>query len=348
VNVLTPQLRFISFDQCKIKSLNFNETVSDEIKLISSNCDKIKFHKNINALKFNRSNKDTQKDCKIAHLDMESINCNDLSITSTSIDILNMNGTTIPEEKLKFNFVTIVKQLFLEHISFSKAKFHNVNFQQAEIRFHDSSLPNAELINVRWPKNYEIYEYENDLKKEDITPKQITDKLWSLKESYRQLKVLSLSQQNKIDAISFQKQELKIYWMIVDKDFCENWKVSWFDTVKNSGNWLILWTHKAASDFGVNIWRPLRLLLIFHFIFFFILMLSQSGLDYELTWNCKEWTRGAFIDGLGDYLYTLSPVHTAKIGKGQVPIQPIIDFFMRIFAGYFIFYFITANRKYHQ
>src|SRR5438132_13165185 len=95
------------------------------------------------------------------------------------------------------------------------------------------------------------------------------------------MKVLSTSQQNKIDALYFQKQELNSFWRIVKLELKE-------DKWDNIGNAAILGSNKLFSDFGQNIWRPLWWLFGVHLVLFNILMIRKFDIYPFFVYGCDE------------------------------------------------------------
>lgn len=264
-------------------------------------------------------------------------NLRNLTVADCDFEDLLMNGLRLLSCSL--NSVSISKRLQIERVSISEGLFSNLDLEKAEIHFLNSTLTGSQITNVRWPKGYEFYEYLTDRNLKTIKEK--LDILWALKESYRQLKVLSLSQYNKIDALYFQKQELKIFWLITKL------KVRHESFFQNIGNWFILGTNKLFSDFGQNIWRPLFFLLISHLIWFALLLAFRFEIYPTLKNTDLEITRAA----INAFFVTILPTHSFNVSIGSykdVYIGGFIDFLMRIFSSYFIFYFVYSSRKFHQ
>lgn len=326
------------FEECNINELSILNATG-ESKFFGGVFGVMKFATTFSKLYLDKGKSSPNDDCKIDKLDL----CNTqgcISIRSARIlDLLLNNFTALPQSE--FHFVKITSSLLIESSTIEKVKFHNVDLSKASIRFLNSSLAGSDLINVQWPNEYNLYEYSNDLKDKSYEQKLTT--LWPLKESYRQLKVLSLDQHNKIDALAFQKHELKIYWRIVHiKTFNNN--------LRGFGNWLILFTNWIFSDFGQSIRRPIGWLLLFHALFMYGIF---ECYDLGIVLECDpiQWDLEATQTGVGLFLNLLSPVHSSEI-KNQFmseskSILGTLDFFMRISSGYFIYYFIRATRKYN-
>jgi hypothetical protein len=259
-----------------------------------------------------------------------------ISIKDTDIKELFLNDITIVKEFI-LNTVCISNLFTLESTTLNDSKFYNVDLSKAVVRFLKSSLSNAQVINVQWPQGYQFYEYQEELKKLSKDDKII--KLYALKESYRQMKVLSLAQHNKIDSLDFQKHELNTFWKITMLKTRKNFG-------PNIGNWFILGSNKLFSDFGQSIWLPLLWLGSIHLILFGLLVYFKFGIYPSLG----QWGTDLTRDMINGYFFTLLPTHTAfiNIDGTMKPIGGFIDFLIRIFSGYFIYYFISSSRKYHQ
>ncbi len=329
----------LEITRCQLGSLTATNTTQNT-KISGGTVDQIKFSKNFTSFRLQKTENDPAEDCRIAVMDL----CNtagEVDFKSSTISKLFLDGFTSGKDS-KFQHVTVTDSLFMQSSSFENARFHNVNFSNASIRLLNSSLSGCELINVEWPRNYELYEYSRDLNGKNT--REILNVLWPMKECYRQLKVLSLDQHNKIDALSFQMHELKIYWKIVDIKFWNDFK--WRDV----GNWVVLGTNRLFSDFGQSFGRPLLWLLIVHSLLFYLLI-TTFNLGIRPEPNFSLWSSDAFIAGLGMYLNLISPVHSSEITNqltsDAIPIFGSIDFLMRFFNGLFIYYIIRASRKFN-
>jgi len=329
----------LEFKRSEVTALDVLMSIS-HLRFFGGKIGRIKLTNNFGTFSTYRDDVDPHKDCKIDWLDLSETS-GLLQLKSTSISTLLLNGFTAGKGS-RFSYLTITNSIRIENSTIEGARFHNVNLSSASIRLLNSSLSECELINVEWPRKSELYEYSTDLKRKSRREKLNT--LWPLKESYRQLKVLSLTQHNKIDALAFQKHELKVYWKIVHlRTFSSIW-------LKGFGNWLILSTNWLFSDFGQSIRWPLTWLLVFQLIFISSLLSNYDlGIRPELDPCLWEWE--ATKVGLGLFLNLLNPVHSVEIinpfTKESIPIFGITDFLMRVIDGYLIYYFIRASRKYN-
>jgi len=248
-----------------------------------------------------------------------------LDVLTDELRILDFenNGT------LSFSNCIIENKLAVAASNLGKTIFNNTAAQGSVISIIDSNIIDTTFTNFKWRPDYQLSETEQS-------------PLPSLRESYRQLKANYLKGGNKIEALEFQKHELRVHYQIVRE---EKFKKPFF---RNMGNFLVIGTNKWSSDFGQNIWKPLLLLFGFHLLFFnaFLFANSDLGIHADLHWDYELFLRGVRL-----YFQTLLPVHSTEIRFANgvvVPIAGFWDFLIRVSSGYFIFYFISASRKYHQ
>lgn len=276
-----------------------------------------------------------------------------LSNLRQSNNELNLKGSTIKHlylQRLKreensittFNEIEIEESLFLEDSYLPNIRLNNVDLTNANLHLHNTVLTGSEFINVRW-KDYSIYENTKEAIK---TTKNRIGFLWSLKEQYRQLKVLSINQHNKIDAVSFQRNELRIYLNLLT---LLTWRNGLKSFRKNFGNWLILVTNKLFSNFGQSWLLPLVWWLGLHGLLF-CLMLRQYPLGVEFGIG-ESTSFEATYRASKLFLELIFPVHNKEVlnvyTSETVKVWGWLDFTMRVIAPYFIFYFIRGTRKYN-
>jgi hypothetical protein len=213
-----------------------------------------------------------------------------------------------------------------------KAVFNNIDARNTKTLFTNCNLLDIIFTNFRWPNGYHFHYDEKN-----------TILLVPLRESYRQLKVNYQKSGNKIESLEFQKKEMEVHYEYLKLHSFK--KPSW----SNVGNFLIVGTNKWSSDFGQNIWKPLLLLFIFHLIFFNLILSYHPELG--ITFNYFNYIdKHASYTATKLFFQTLLPIHTTELKIDQdhiVSIGGFLDFMMRISSGYFIYYFVSASRKYH-
>lgn len=229
----------------------------------------------------------------------------------------------------------------IRNSTLGKTTFDNLTFDDGKLSLIDSNIDNTTFTNITW----NTYLLKEDIKYDELRTNESAKV--AVREAYRQLKSNYTKNQNKIEALQFQKRELLIHYSIV-KDRLKDEKGAkkyWF----NLGEFLILWTHKFASDFGQDIWRPIWIPILIHLALFNLMIWTNGNLGYHHSLNWYDWDLHSNIQAFKDYCYTALPTHGFALPKNPpVPIYGFIDVLMRISSGYFIFYFITASRKFHQ
>jgi hypothetical protein len=221
-----------------------------------------------------------------------------------------------------------------------EAVFDRVYLNECILKFTNSSITEARFHSVRWRRDYQI-----DETTDGENPEKRIAQLWDIREGYRQLKVVSLSFENKIDAKQFLKHEVRVYYKALTQSLQRKFSLSEF------GDWLVLWTNSTFSDFGESWLRPLLFLFGFHCLFFLYLMYDPAvSIGVELGLKDASWD--AFKRGLGLYLNLLSPIHDTEISnvynlKVKTSMFGTLDFFMRLSSAYFIYYFVKATRKFN-
>jgi hypothetical protein len=339
----------LSFRDCRETKLRLSDNYYTELYISKCEIKRLDIQEqNLKCLSFNG-------ECTIKEI------ANDISYFQKCNE-LRLNELALTEESklhftaFAFNFINIEhfenhgafeinscllnKELFIRKGYLRNTVFNNFDiYENVRVSILDSTLDETKFINFRWRNGYYLQEaWHKGLYTSE------NDYLFCLRESYRQLKQNYVANGNKIEALEFQKHELRIHYEITKYTSIESYVKQDKQVLKNIGNFLVLWTHKQASDFGQNIWKPIVYLLGFHFIFFNVLMYTHPNLGYGWTGSPSI---EATITAWGDYFTTLIPTHLGKV-RDKVSITGITDFLMRITSAYFIFYFISATRKYHQ
>lgn len=229
------------------------------------------------------------------------------------------------------NNCTISNKFDVSASNLGKTLFNNTSIgDNAQVSLINSNVMDATFSNMKWRKDFNVFQFP----KGDLLP--------AIRESYRQLKANYLKNGNKIEALEFQKHELRVHYeFLKQKKFTR-------PISKNLGNFLIVGTNKWSSDFGQNIWKPLILLFIFHLIFFNFLLWHTPDLGVKIGGSFDS---DLISKGFRLYFQTLLPVRGTEIKLGStqsISIAGFWDFLTRISSGYFIYYFVSASRKYHQ
>lgn len=317
-----------NFENCHLSKLSLvNQNLShitvnggeyNDLSLQNSNIGALNIDSKIGKTKFDKLTIDD----KIHAIDIYNTTFKELCFVK-----INRNGN------IQLTNVDVTKILKIQDCRIDFAKFNNLNLYDCSFTLQDSSISNSQFINIRWPRKYLINEA---ISKEGIEKVEI---LWSIREAYRQLKIVCDVQQNRIESLAFKKHELKIYWQIVNIETWNGGCQKWWQHI---GDWLVLFTNWIFSDFGLSIGRPLFWLLIVDFALFNrLLYLYDLGIKFD--WENR--TSEAFWIGFGLFANFLNPVHGFEINGNSV--LGFTDFTMRVLSSYFIYYFIKASRKFN-
>lgn len=141
-------------------------------------------------------------------------------------------------------------------------------------------------------------------------------------ETYRQLKVSSINNHNQIDALLFYRNEMRLYWKLVRIEG----GIPLYDR-------FLIFLNRIVSDFGQNWVMPVIWLFSLTFFNYYF---KESPV---LSWNINDWCNGFF-----EMLSYLNPFKLKIDGVSKVVIG--MDFLFKAVAGYFIYHFIKASRRF--
>ena len=305
-----------------------------------------------------------------------------IHIVNLNVDTLIINEYSHPIQLTHVNIREIFSAL---NATLTNSNFNTVNFKNASVKLLNTNLEGSKFINVRWPKNHNLYDFRSE--NFNLNKDEYVNVLWSIKESYKKLKELNNEQQNRLDTIQFLTQELKMYYRIINIEtiglfrfhrFINSKNIirflkkpssiaNWFiDLVKESWTWLksfnlkefrtnftdwiVLATNNLFSGFGLSWVKPLFWWTIFHGILFYFL-LNNNNLGIKLASDFSRIDWDATKKGSELFIYLLFPIHDRivenVITKDEVDIWSWVDFGMRIISPYFIYYFIRGTRKFN-
>lgn len=215
VNVLTLASDAFSIKDCYINELSFGtgKSISSRITLLEI------FNNNIQG-------KTSVAKVEFSSLILRNNLCECFEIEANSWKTIDLNSTyfeTLILRQLKTNS----NRLLLEQLEFDNLEIHNcildntlinlVNLDHdGKIKIKKSSLSQAVIHSITWPRTYRVFEEpEINLDIKGGLQSQLLDHYADLREVYRQLKVLSLKADNKIDGKLFMISELRIYYMLI-------------------------------------------------------------------------------------------------------------------------------------
>jgi hypothetical protein len=216
----------------------------------------------------------------------------------------------------------------------SFSQISNLDLQDCKIvSLYRTNILGTEFFNVRWNSTYQLDHMKREIKGKSTDIK--INHYWTIKESYRQLKIVSGDNDNKIDVNFFQSGELDIYYEVL--------KLKSTRKGKQIGDFLILWFSKVFGGYGLNIWKPIIWWGLFHSILFAaILHYGKFHFEWCGTWKSFDWETTKKAIGL--YINLLNPVHSNVMYDHKI--LGISDFLIRLIAGFFIYYILKASRKF--
>jgi hypothetical protein len=221
-----------------------------------------------------------------------------------------------------FNLMTVSEDFVVSDSTFIKCRFNRINLRYCHIHMYNTFMQDCDFVSIKWPEDHRINEAVDSEKQYE-----------SLRETYRQLKKVSLGQQDKIHALEFQTNEMRMHYMYLLNKRGKN--------SRDWGNLFIVGTHKWFSDFGQNIWKPLILLFCFHALWYFLCYIILQ-LEVYPTFQDIDWEVTA--DVWNNFFRTLLPTHSDEVivNNQKSTIAGTLDFVMRVCSGYFIFYFVVV------
>ena len=328
----------LEFYKLNVEELDFSNYVPNKIRLWGGEYDNVNLDdaRNLNNLQI-WGDDHLEKAIQIGKLSMTYLNLEgDILLKFARIKKLDITPFTTKKGFMRWQGVKFLEdgEVKVEHSNLENVQWNGVDFKNTKLHFDWSMFSKMEIANVLWPEKYIIHpdlvkkkqqrEGKNNLFYEQITDEEQEQYLVQ-REIYRQLKSLSLSNNNRIDGLAFYKNEMSVYWNYV------KWG-------KDIGRWdrFLIRLDKVVSDFGQSYLRPLGLLVFFHLLVCISIWTFESH-DY-MFWN------GDFFSGLKEYFHWLIPVYKAPPEWGTMAV--VSGVLGRIFGGFFIYHLIKASRKF--
>src|SRR5579859_121725 len=129
-------------------------------------------------------------------------------INLCTFDELTLSDLTKDSHQvLQITLCIVNKKMNILNSILDKVEFNGLDLSKSELTILNSSIVKASYYSITWPKNSRIVEKIESLELHQMSEGDIL----KLKEVYRQLKVLSIESHNKLDAIRFLSNELRIY-----------------------------------------------------------------------------------------------------------------------------------------
>lgn len=277
---------------------------------------------------------DSNQDVKIHNLSfpLKTISTNQsvviMDANIHNADMRNMNYSSDVDNALNFQNVKFTGNVIWDNSDLGKAKFNDVDFSDSRITFDNSYLGNSIFSNIQWPsRGHKLYSIQ-EVKGEPV--KDNRKKSLILREVYRQLKNVSKSQSNNIDALVFYRNEMDEYYSYL-KTF------PYFEKISDK---FILETSRLSNNYGLNWVTPIILLICSSFLFHYLIGVCIYGWDCPYYFHCMKFS-SVFL--LIVPLHTITLIHQDIM---QYDWAVFWDFISRIFSSYFIFQIVSAFRKY--
>ncbi|MEO9967465.1 MAG: hypothetical protein ABJF11_16825 [Reichenbachiella sp.] len=252
--------------------------------------------------------------CNGIHVDMKYAYINELKLDeihgASDLSIRNIKKL----EYLELNSVSVPVRL--SHLMLKKLAISNTEFQKIN------------LSHIHWSNRFELLSaraHSNEM-----------EKYLDLVETSRELKQYFTKKQNEFYAETFRISELRSHFY-----YLKSLIVSRHFNFLQFVDWLVLGTNKWFSNFGTNPLLSISYLLGFHFLLFLpLLILFNPNLGYSFCLNPFDENCSIAFS-----LNLLNPIHSLSDIDGN-KVYSVVDFFMRLSSGYFIYYFLRGTRKF--
>ncbi|MBL4623525.1 MAG: hypothetical protein JKY42_00015, partial [Flavobacteriales bacterium] len=206
-----------------------------------------------------------------------------------------------------------------------KTYITNVIFSIKNIKLNGSYLTDMKLSGIIWPeKNIIDRNYIAGYRFQGIPY------LNALRDSYRQLKAMSINAKDTVNALKFKANEMEVYLFQLKKE-----------NKRFSSDFAELYLSKWSSNFGLSIGKPVIRLLSIHLIIFFFVLLFSDFRGMTITFNPELMSWDNFFTSCSYYAELLIPIR-----KFSSDLNSVVDIIMRMSSGFFIYHIIKATRKF--
>lgn len=328
INIDSPKLKELYLNtSTPVKKLNiisieslFVESDVNEVEIFATDFKTIEFcpkhpatKLNIRKFDFSESNFSgmmTLEDLEVDKLILNNCNSSNGTLRLNEVHIKSAEITDVSINKFYLNQVHFIEELDLQRCDLSGLRISYVKWLK-DHKISDS------FIDDKVPWFYQLRKKTHRYDSEDISQMQYE------RDTYRQLKAASFANQNNIEALTFYRNEMRLYW----KEIRIQGGVSPQDR-------FLVFLNRIISDFGQSWGLPLVWLFGVHFILF------MSIFEWHFSFEMADFKRG-----LGEYFQLLNPVHKTPeyINSGM---GLFTEFWMRVLGGFFIYHFIRATRKF--
>ena len=226
----------------------------------------------------------------------------------------------------------------IDNTSIGDTDFQSISLTSfSNVRLFDNILTNIRYTNMQWKELIEVGEYHDD----NII--EVAKK----RDTYRVLKNVAHANNDQPQALLFYAKEMQHHKELTIKnrctaqDFNRHFIKDRFCNIKNGwikegriSDILTLTFNETTNNFGLNWWKPIKLLLLLSFLTYFLLLLSLNTDSIAPYWKM--------------YFVFLNPAHSVEfIAENKWSgYTYFIDFAFRIVQGLLIYQTIVAFRKF--
>lgn len=231
-----------------------------------------------------------------------------------------------------------VKELKIENSYLGNTEFYDFDFSiYPKVRIINSRLDTIFTYGVKWFSDEKLFVDE----KENSHPKFLSQK----REIYRQLKLASEKQSDRITALKFKAREVQAHYNLlrINKILSNNWFKYWGDIASiNLGK---------TNDHGQNWIKPLILIIGITLAFYpFLMILSDPEITFGFNWTEEGWNLfcGKFVLHSHVIPQLFNPARRLLdlFGNTNSFVLQLLDALHRIFLTFFIFQIVSAFRKF--
>lgn len=250
----------------------------------------------------------------------------ELDLNNLLLNSLENNGS------IQISDSTVNHSLEIIGSRMGHSQFSNISLSSLfKLKIYESSITACEFSSIDWTIEHRIYELDIS---DGMDVKKKTEYKRSIKEIYRQLKIVASKESNRFDEIMFQAHEQRLQKEILVLN-------------NKKSDALLLQIHHFINEYNLNYWKPIRLLFLTHTILFILGLSFSESLKFEIWSFWKGFSSKQFWDCVGTYLMTMFPFHSRDYMADGDGIIKIIDTLMTLASGVFLFYFALATRKFH-
>ena len=257
------------------------------------------------------------QDISIGALSISGINNNKVLIKNCEVSTLSFDHLSNVGE-LKMQAVNKVKALLIYSSSLGNAEFLTVDFSgTTQTEVIDSNLLDVIFINTSLPYNL---------------ASRSKDDYRGIREVFRQLKVASGRQGNRIQELKYEALEMSAY----ERDEATN---------KTKDEKFILWLNKITNNHGQS-WSRAAIMLIIVTVVLFIIIKSVFG--YTHTFRLSSYQVSQYLEFAVNPLHNFEKIFETEINynPSNAPWAKIIDIVSKLLEGILLFQLIRAFRKY--